>query len=251
VASRTGAPLAWYLRGDTAAQRTLNFLSAFREVRALALAVTATNVAGVAYGVYFYWDQLLATPWYLLPFVPDSPTGPFLMVIIYGLWWFEGKTRSAALELLAFVALVKYGIWTVVMFWLYRDAFFAPERAALTNTLLVLHIAEALQAGVLLKGMKRPRVLTAALIAGWLALGDFCDYALGTHPRLPQGMDPALAAAVVPSVTVSLTIICFLAALGLARPGSHPPREHLDRDDVDPREEEGGPPIPIIPPPFP
>ena len=246
VASRTGAPLRWYLRGDTLGGRAINFLSAFREVRSLALAVTVTNVVGVAYGVYFYWDQLLHTPWYLLPFVPDSPTGPFLMILIYGLWWFNGKTRSATLELIAFVELVKYGVWTVIVFWLYRDAFFAPDRAQLTTTLLVLHLAEALQAGVLLKGMKRPPIRWAVLAAVWLGLGDFCDYALGTHPRLPQGFDPALGAAVVPSITVALTIICYLAAIMLARPGRHPPREHMDRDDIDEREGGGGGDIPII-----
>ncbi len=206
-------PFRSYFEGATVAERALNFLTAFREVRVLALAVTLTNIGGVAYGIYFYWAQLHETVWYLLPVVPDSPTGPFFMVLVFGLWWFGGKTRSPTLELLAFVSLVKYGIWTVLVFWLYRADFFAPDRAQLTQTLLVLHFAEAVEAGILLKGMRLPRLPLAAAAAAWFAFGDFSDYALGTHPRLPQGIDPALGTQVVPSMTVALTIICYLSAI--------------------------------------
>lgn len=175
--------------------------------------MTLTNIGGVAYGIYFYWAQLHETPWYLVPVVPDSPTGPFFMVVVFSLWWFRGRSRSPTLELLAFVSLLKYGIWTVLVFWLYRADFFAPDRAQLTQTLLALHIAEAVEAGVLLKGMALPRARWAALAAAWLAVGDFSDYVLGTHPRLPQGIDPGLGTQVVPSMTVALTIICYLAAI--------------------------------------
>lgn len=206
-------PLAAYLKGETIPARALNFLTAFREVKFLALAITLTNVGGVAYGIAFYWAQLHETPWYLLPVVPDSPSGPFLMVAVFLLWWFRGHSRSPTLELLAFVSLVKYGVWTVLVFWLYRADFFAPDRAQLTQTLLALHLAEAVEAGILLKGMRLPQARLAASAGAWLAFGDFSDYVLGTHPRLPQGIDPALATQVVPSITVALTIICYLAAI--------------------------------------
>lgn len=183
----------------------------------LALAVTATNIGGVGYGLYFYWAQLNATPFYLLPFVPDSPTGPFLMVLVFGLWWLAGKARNRTLELLAFVSLLKYGIWTVAVFWLYRDDFFSPARVQLTQTLLALHAAEALEAGVLLKGMRLPPLRWAGGAAVWSFAGDFSDYVLGTHPVLPKGLDPSLAASVVPLMTVALTIICYLAAIAWCR----------------------------------
>jgi len=230
-------PLRSYLEGATLADRALNFLTAFREVKVLALAVTLTNVGGVAYGIMFYWAQLNETPWYLLPLVPDSPTGPFLMVLVFALWWFRGQMRSPALELLAFVSLLKYGVWTVLVFWLYRADFFAPDRAPLTQTLLALHTAEAVQAGVLLKGMRLPRASFAALAGGWLALGDFSDYVLGTHPRLPQGIDPALGTQVVPSMTVALTIICYLAAILWCRRLERSPQAKGGKDDhVAPRD---------------
>lgn len=208
-----GQPLKSYLAGATLAERAVNLLSAFREVKLLAFVVTAVNIGGVAYGIIFYWKQLNATVWYLLPFVPDSPTGPFLMIMVFALWWFKGRRRNPTLELLAFIALLKYGVWTVLVFWLYRDAFFAPPRADLTDILLVLHIGEALQAGILLKGMRFPAPRWAAFVALWLLLGDFSDYVLGTHPYLPDGFDPDVGARVVPVMTVALTIICYLAAL--------------------------------------
>lgn len=203
-----------YLTGASAGARAVNFLSAFREVKALAIAVTLTNLGGIAYGVVYYWDQLNETAWYLVPFVPDSPTGPFFMVLVYGLWWFRGKQRSAALELFAFCFLLKYGIWTLLMFGLYADYFFTPQAAGLSTALFWLHFGEALEAGVLLKGMARPSVPWAALVMGWMLLGDAVDYTLGTHPRVPES---APEFEVVPYITVALTFISFLVALGWCR----------------------------------
>jgi uncharacterized membrane protein YpjA len=206
-------PLRSYLQGDTLPERALNFLSAFREVRFLAFAVTLTNIGGVGYGLYYYWGQFGRTAWYLLPFVPDSPTGPFLMVIIFLLWWGRNRARSATLELIAFVSLVKYGIWTLVIFKLYWDDFFTGPNAQLSWALLFLHGAEALQAGILLKGMRLPSLQGLTLGAAWFALGDFSDYVLGTHPELPVGLDPSVGQRVVPVMTVALTIICYVAAV--------------------------------------
>ncbi len=228
-------PLRSYLDGDTLPARALNFLTAFREVKVLALAVTLTNIGGVGYGIAFYWAQLHETVWYLLPVVPDSPTGPFLMVLVYLLWWFRGRARSPPLELLAFVSLVKYGVWTVLVFWLYRTDFFAPDRAGLTQTLLALHVAEAVEAGVLLKGMRVPRIPLSAAVAAWLAFGDFSDYVLGTHPRLPRGIDPTLGAQVVPSITMALTIICYLMAILWCRRLAKVPQPALGGNDHGPK----------------
>ncbi|HEX9708606.1 MAG TPA: DUF1405 domain-containing protein [Candidatus Thermoplasmatota archaeon] len=208
------AGLGALVAGGTPGERLLNFLAAFRERKALALAVTATNIGGVAYGVFYYWDHFLDTAWYLLPFVPDSPVGPFLMVLVYGLWWMRGRRRSPLLELLAFCFLVKFGVWTVIMFPLYSQYFFTPEAAALSTTLFCLHIGEALEAGILLKGMRMPALPLSAFALGWILLGDFSDYVLATHPRVPGG---APVFAIVPFITVALTLISFLVAVGWCR----------------------------------
>ena len=202
------------LEGDTAAERALNFFAGFREVKALAFIVTATNIGGVGYGIYYYWEQLLATPWYLLPFVPDSPSGPFLMVIIFALWWFKGQRRSPTLEVLAFCFLIKFGVWTLVAFALFWDVFFAPAAASLSGTLLILHFMEAMSAAMLLKGMRLPSLPLGAFALGWMLLGDYCDYNLGAHPRLPPGTHEV---GWIPFMTVALTFICFFVAVGWCR----------------------------------
>jgi len=204
------APLRSYIEGRTLGERAANFLSAFREVWPLALIVTIMNVGGVAYGIYYYWDQLRSTAWYLLPFVPDSPAGPFVMILVYGLFWLRGRVRSPTLDLLAFVWLIKYGLWTMLAFYIYRDYFFTPDSAQFSWILFWFHFGEAMEAGILLKGMRFPRLRWAAFVAFWVGLGDFSDYVLDTHPRLPSGL---AYFAWVPVITVSLSFICYLAAL--------------------------------------
>jgi uncharacterized membrane protein YpjA len=202
------------LAGETPGQKALNFLAAFRDVKGLAIAVTLTNIGGVAYGLYYYWDQFHETAWYLLPFVPDSPVGPFLMLGVFVLWWRGGKRRSPLLELLAFCFLLKYGIWTLFMFGLYAEYFFTPAAAALSTALFWLHFGEGIEAGILLKGMRLPSARSTAGVLGVLLLWDLADYGLGTHPRVPES---APEFAVVPFITVALSFICFLVAVGWCR----------------------------------
>ena len=206
-----GPPLRSYIQGASAGDRVVNFLSAFLEVGPLALLVSIINIGGVGYGIYYYWDHLHQTVWYLIPFVPDSPTGPFLLLLVYAQWWFKGKKRSPTLDLLAFVFLLKFGLWTIFMFGIYAPYFFTPERTPLYATLLGFHIGEAMSAGILFKGMRFPPMPQALAVLGWMALGDTCDYLLGTHPRLPVQAPEYL---VVPVITAALTFITFLIARG-------------------------------------
>ncbi|MFP3361219.1 DUF1405 domain-containing protein, partial [Planococcus sp. SIMBA_143] len=46
-------------------------------------------------------------------FVPDSPTASLFFTIVLGLW-IIGE-HSPLIEALAFVTLIKYGLWAVVM----------------------------------------------------------------------------------------------------------------------------------------
>lgn len=209
-----GAPLRSYIQGRNAGDRVVNFLSAFLEVGPLALLVTIINIGGVGYGIYYYWDQLNDTAPYLIPFVPDSPTGPFFLIIIYAQWWFKGKKRSPTLDLLAFLFLVKFGVWTIIMFAMYAPYFFTPELTPLYTTLLAFHVGEAMSAGILLKGMRFPAMPRALAVLVWMSLGDASDYLLGTHPRLPVQAPEYLA---VPVITVALTFITFLIARGWCR----------------------------------
>lgn len=71
------------------------------------------NVLGTIYGYDWYSGQLYITPTYFLPFVPDSPTASLFLSIAIGLLLFNRS--SSIIEALAFVTLVKYGVWAVIM----------------------------------------------------------------------------------------------------------------------------------------
>jgi len=42
----------------------------YGDKRLLAL-IVLINIAGSAFGLYYYWEQLMMTPWYYWIFVPD------------------------------------------------------------------------------------------------------------------------------------------------------------------------------------
>lgn len=75
--------------------------------------VVICNLLGTIYGYYWYGSQLKETKWVFLPFVPDSPTASLFLVIALTLIII--RKQSGLMESLAFVTLIKYGIWAVIM----------------------------------------------------------------------------------------------------------------------------------------
>ena len=41
------------------------------------------NILGTLYGFIWYGDQLAKTPWYFLPFIPDSPIASLFVYCYY------------------------------------------------------------------------------------------------------------------------------------------------------------------------
>lgn len=77
------------------------------------IALLLVNFFGTVYGYMWYEGQLAITPFYFLPFVPDSPTATLFFTIFLLFYLF--KTRLSYIEALAVTSLFKYGIWAVVM----------------------------------------------------------------------------------------------------------------------------------------
>src|SRR5690625_243775 len=71
------------------------------------------NLIGTIYGYIWYKSQLVITPIYFLPFVPDSPTASLFFTIF--LIFFIFHRNVLYIEALAITSLFKYGIWAVVM----------------------------------------------------------------------------------------------------------------------------------------
>ncbi|WP_218276334.1 DUF1405 domain-containing protein, partial [Pseudomonas sp. FW305-BF6] len=82
-------------------------------LRTSLIALFIVNVLGTIYGYVWYQYQLIETPAWLRIVVPDSPTASLFFCFVLLLWFF--KKQSGLIEALAYVSLVKYGIWAVAM----------------------------------------------------------------------------------------------------------------------------------------
>jgi len=179
--------------------------------RRFLLALVAVNAAGTVWGVIWYWDQLLATPWYLLPFVPDSPGHAALFGLF--IWWLAAG-RADRLRLwqrpIAWAGAlggIKYGLWTTVIL----SQYFLSQgaRPGIEDWMLYLsHGGMAVQGLVYMRRLPRAG-LAAALTVLWLAANDFSDYIFLTHPRLPLPGQFAAAA----WTNITLTVFAALLAL--------------------------------------
>ena len=144
------------------------------------------NLFGTVYGYIWYGPQLQNTPYVYWLFVPDSPTASLFFTIVLGLWIVH--KRSPLLETLAFITLIKYGVWAVIMNILFLRALPSDAETMtilMAVMLMVSHGAMALQALLYAPFMKwtiRSFVLTLV----WVIHNDVVDYVLGQWPRYPS-----------------------------------------------------------------
>jgi len=177
------------------------------------------NAVAILVGVRYYVETMPAVSTFLWPLYADSPAALFLMTLsLATLLPFLGQSLDdvptnlplAYLHTIAFVWLVKMGVWTVVALNLGFDVYFPAPWAYfgiilthigfIAEGLLVPHYAET----------TRGALVTALLVA----LGnDVLDYGFGYYPPLRYDPGPALVAA-----TVLLSVCAvFLAARLLPR----------------------------------
>ena len=171
------------------------------------------NVLALLVGVHFYVETMPGVHLFLWPLYLDSPVALFLMTLsLVTLLPHLGRPLSEArqnlalayLHTLAFVWLVKYGLWTVLALNLGFSAYF-PALWAYFG-IIVTHLAFVLQAYLLPHyGRTTKGALALALVL--MLLNDLFDYGLGYHP--PLEYEPGLA---LPVLTVGLSFV----AVGLA-----------------------------------
>ncbi|WP_059171549.1 DUF1405 domain-containing protein [Bacillus sp. FJAT-27445] len=136
------------------------------------------NIAGTAYGYYWYGGQLNETPPVFLPFVPDSPTASLFFVFV--LIAFLLKRNWPLLEALALVTLFKYGIWAVAMnlfVWAVTG-----ELSWIGWMLVGSHFAMAVQ-GLLYAPFYRVKWWHLTVTAVWTLHNDVIDYVFFMLPR--------------------------------------------------------------------
>lgn len=160
------------------------------------------NALGSVWGYLWYRQQLAETPWPFWIFTPDSPLSTTLMAVAL-LTLLVGRP-SALFLLLAYTAVIKYGLWAIVLI---TDYWLRGGPIAFTESMLWLsHLGMAVEGFLYLRHLR----VTAgqAIFTGvWMALNDFMDYGLGLHPYLflPEQRTLAMASA------VALTVMLFLA----------------------------------------
>ncbi|MCF6137563.1 DUF1405 domain-containing protein [Pseudalkalibacillus berkeleyi] len=135
------------------------------------------NILGTIYGYIWYANQLEQTPWYFMPFVPDSPTASLFFVFV--LIAFLLGRNWPLLEALAAITLFKYGIWAVFM-----NLFGGYVSGSLTfvNYMLIFsHFGMAVQ-GLLYAPfykIKRWHLMVASI---WVIHNEMIDYLFDMMP---------------------------------------------------------------------
>lgn len=152
-------------------------LSPWLMFRPFLLLLFIINALGTIYGYIWYGWQLAITEPIFLIFVPDSPTASLFFTIVLGFWLF-GK-RIVLVEALAFITLIKYGLWAVVMNLL--TLWELGSIGWMGWMLVASHFAMAVQA-VLYFPFFRFGFLSVWLAAIWTFHNDIIDYLFGQMP---------------------------------------------------------------------
>lgn len=171
------------------------------------------NAVGILVGVRYYVETMPAVSTFLWPLYADSPVAVFLMTLsLATLLPFLGRDLSAVprtrvlayLHTLAFVWLVKMGLWTAVALNLGIEAYF-PAAWAYFGILLT-HLGFVAEAYLIPHYAATTRGALATALA--LALiNDALDYGVALHP--PLRYEPGV---VLPAASVALSVLSVALA---------------------------------------
>lgn len=171
------------------------------------------NLLAALVGLRFYVDSMGAVNTFLWPAYLDSPTAVLLMALsLTTLLPFIGRDSTQAttnvilayLHTLAFVWLVKYGLWTIAALNLGFSEYF-PDLWGYWGIILT-HLLFVLQA-YLVPHYGRTTRGALALSLVLLVTNDILDYGFGLHP--PLRYEPGVA---LPIASIALSVL----AVGLA-----------------------------------
>lgn len=150
------------------------------ERRRLVWILVPIDLLGAVYGFNWYYEQLRRTPFKAWPVVPDSPLSTLLFgLVLIGIL---RKRRITWLEGIAYLSMVKYGVWTVLVLGHYALVYHTLDFE--TAHLMLSHAAMALEAVIFLRYYP-PGLKPALLATGWSLFNDYMDYFYDYHPTLP------------------------------------------------------------------
>lgn len=169
------------------------------------------NIAGTAFGFYYYRDLMLSNSVYLWPVIPDSPASTLFIALSFFLYL---KNRgNKVIDALAFIGNVKYGLWTVFVLLYMNQGFLEYTSILMYGFLLFSHLAMFFQAFLVLEysEISMKEIIPVGL---FFLVNDVIDYSLGVHAYLPE--DTSFLGP-VSVVAFSLTVSATLLAVGLKR----------------------------------
>ena len=139
----------------------------------LAWLIVAVNLAGTAFGFWYYRFQFAATPAAAWPVVPDSPVATLLIALSLATWKLDVGRWAGAIHALAFFGCIKLGLWTpFVQLFLNGPGGIA---AWLYYFLVLSHLAMAVEAFLIHRYFDFP-VWAVAVAAAWYGFNDLVDY---------------------------------------------------------------------------
>ena len=149
------------------------------------------------------------TPSYFVPFVPDSPTASLFLTIAIALLLLNKS--SSIIEALAFVTLIKYGVWAVIM----NLIMFVIDGEVTINGLMLLisHGIMALQAFYFYPRFKIT-ILGFVISLIWVFLNDYMDY---VKMQFPYYKFIASHVVEIGVLSICLSIISLILYLYLER----------------------------------
>lgn len=172
------------------------------------LAVAAINFLGTLFGFYYYLPQFQSTPVHLWVFVSDSPIATFAIGLSLVLYIHDKKWPG--LDVFAFVANFKYGLWTVFVLIYYFETFWSVNSIPMYIFLLVSHFLMFVQAFLVLEHAEWS-FKALVISVTWFLLNDTLDYFLDIHPTLfvehSHPISPAMLAAYTLTI---LGLSCYL-----------------------------------------
>jgi len=177
IGTRLDAAVARYVDEPVPASRDLPWyvapLPEWLENVALRLAVpiALVNLAGTAFGFWFYWPQLQQTPALAWIIVPVSPLSTMYMAASLLAW--RAGADAEWLHMLAFFGCIKYGLWTpFVQLYVNGPGLLEPW---LYYFLIFSHVAMVVQAFLITRYARFP-VRAVGVGTGWYLLNDVLDY---------------------------------------------------------------------------
>ncbi|WP_101294594.1 DUF1405 domain-containing protein [Halegenticoccus soli] len=185
----------------------------------IAWLVVAINLAGTAFGFWYYRFQFADTPAIMWPFVPDSPVATLFIALSLALW--KLGRNNEYVNALAFFGCWKLGLWTPYVLTVFAGAFLETTWAPMYAFLYLSHLAMAVEAFLIHRYSDFPvgAVFVAAL---WYGFNDLVDYFVPIvgdphHTYLPLSDGAAvggttalqLAAAGAVALTLSATFLAL------------------------------------------